>query len=335
MGVICGLSGVTVVDIDDASLLSPMIERFGDTPFKIGTPSGGVHLWYRSSGEPSSTLRPGLAVDLKGHGGQVAVPPSVRPSGTYAGHAYKFLAGSWNDLARLPRIRPGAYLVTDVAPARLQAVKQGHRNDVLFRSLLRHAKGCDDIEALYDIAETLNSDFLPPLPTAEIAKTVLSAWEYEATCRNWVRHESRVVTLKSEWEKLRQHRDGSDALLLLEGLRFAHWNHETFAVSAKAMWLAQFVPGWGHQRYRKAITALGETGFLVVIHAGGRGEGDPRLFAFSKPLVQKGTDLVPNITRTPLPLPTEGTGDERRASRAREANLPPSAALAKTAGGRR
>src|SRR5215471_1633762 len=64
IGVICGLSGVTVVDIDDVCLLSPMIERFGDTPLKIGTPSEGVHLWYRSSGEASSALRrEGLAVD--------------------------------------------------------------------------------------------------------------------------------------------------------------------------------------------------------------------------------------------------------------------------------
>src|SRR5262249_48515441 len=142
-----------------------MIERFGETPLKIGTPSGGVHLWYRSSGEPSGALRSeGLAVDLKGLDGQVAVPPSVRISGAYAGHAYKFLAGSWNDLARLPRIRAEAYPVAHTPPTRLQAIEQGHRNGILFRSLLRHAKASDDIETLYDVAATLNSDLCRRCP---------------------------------------------------------------------------------------------------------------------------------------------------------------------------
>jgi hypothetical protein len=66
IGVICGLSGVTVVDIDDRQLLLPMLELFGDTPLKTVTPSGGIHLWYRNSGESCPDLRraEGLAVDI-------------------------------------------------------------------------------------------------------------------------------------------------------------------------------------------------------------------------------------------------------------------------------
>ena len=55
VGVVTQLSGVTVVDIDDPKLIDPMIRRFGDTPLKIGTPSGGVHLWYRMNGERCGT----------------------------------------------------------------------------------------------------------------------------------------------------------------------------------------------------------------------------------------------------------------------------------------
>ena len=66
VGILPGLSGITVVDIDDTRLIASMILRFGDTPLKTETPSGGVHLWYQSNGEPLSSLggdrhRPALA----------------------------------------------------------------------------------------------------------------------------------------------------------------------------------------------------------------------------------------------------------------------------------
>jgi bifunctional DNA primase/polymerase-like protein len=110
IGIICGLSGVTVVDIDDLDLVQPMIERFGDTPLRTQTPSGGRHHWYRSAGEECRNLRKseGLAIDIKGYGGQVVVPPSVRFNGQFAGRCYALIAGSWEELPRLPKIRPGA-----------------------------------------------------------------------------------------------------------------------------------------------------------------------------------------------------------------------------------
>src|SRR5215203_6771818 len=109
-----------------------MLERFGETPLQTRTPSGGAHLWYRSSGEGCSNLHnEDLAVDIKGIGGQVVVPPSIRPSGVHAGRAYEFLAGSWDDLAGLPKIRPGSLPGRDAGPVRLRAVKDGHRGTTL------------------------------------------------------------------------------------------------------------------------------------------------------------------------------------------------------------
>jgi hypothetical protein len=49
VGIVTGsLSGVSVIDVDSADLMVQrrMIERFGDTPLKTHTPSGGCHLWY-------------------------------------------------------------------------------------------------------------------------------------------------------------------------------------------------------------------------------------------------------------------------------------------------
>jgi bifunctional DNA primase/polymerase-like protein len=61
IGVICGLSGVTVVDVDDPKLLPQIIERFGNTPLRISTPSGGAHLWYSSAAERCRNLRKRMA----------------------------------------------------------------------------------------------------------------------------------------------------------------------------------------------------------------------------------------------------------------------------------
>ena len=115
VGVVCGLSGVTVVDVDrkDASerqfadLVENVIRRFGDTPMKVCTPGGGLHLWYAHGGERSINRLDDMQVDIKAHGGFVVAPPSLRPTGDNAGRQYRFLEGNWDDLARLPSTRTG------------------------------------------------------------------------------------------------------------------------------------------------------------------------------------------------------------------------------------
>jgi bifunctional DNA primase/polymerase-like protein/primase-like protein len=309
IGIACGPSGVTVVDIDDVGLLSLMIERFGETPLKTVTPSGGIHLWYRNSGEGCTALRAeGLAVDIKGRGGFVVVPPSVRPAGQHAGRSYGFLVGDWNDLQRLPPIRPGA-LRTALGARPLRAVREGHRNNMLFSSLLRHAHACDSIEALYDVGETINADFVPPLESREVAKTIASAWAYEIEGRNWVGKEQRVWLRKSELEALAAHRNGGDGALLFLKLRMTHWCRDQFAVSAKAMTDTETIPAWGVKRYRAALGVLVEVQLLQQVYRGGRYPGDPSLFSFTSAATGKGARGEPNITRTPLSPVPGATGE--------------------------
>jgi hypothetical protein len=86
IGVLPGLSGLTVVDVDDPALVDAMLERCGATPLISATPNGGVHLWYRHAGECTGDhLRrlEGLDVDIKAAGGMVVVPPSITPAGAY------------------------------------------------------------------------------------------------------------------------------------------------------------------------------------------------------------------------------------------------------------
>ena len=63
LGIITGLSGVTVVDCDTPGCLFELYDLFGETPIVVTTPSGGLHLYFRSSGERCGPFRVG---DIKG-----------------------------------------------------------------------------------------------------------------------------------------------------------------------------------------------------------------------------------------------------------------------------
>jgi DNA-binding XRE family transcriptional regulator len=308
IGIITDLSGVTVVDIDDASLVEPMTTRFGDTPLKTASPSGGVHLWYCHNGEKSGSLRDseGLAVDVKGRAGLIIVPPSVRPEGPHAGKPYRFLTGSWDDLKRLPAIRPGSLpgdRDTAAGPVtKLHAVRQGQRNDTLFRMLLRQARSCDDFEALVDVARTIADDFEPPLADGEVIKTARSAWDYETNPakENWAGRGQRIYLTESEIPTLLEN---PDALALYVKLKMAQGGDPApRAVCPKAMAEAELIPGWrDKRRYKRARDWLVGKGLLRLSHQGGRGAGDPSLFTLSYPASPKGASLVPQYNKTPRP----------------------------------
>lgn len=321
VGVVTRLSGVTIVDVDDPQLAASMRSRFGDTPLIIGTPRGGVHLWYKHTGERCRNLREseGLAVDIKGAGGFVVAPPSYARAGPDAGKVYEFISGSWSELANLPAIRPGSLeasqrednstLGEKVEP--LCAVRTGRRNGTLFKLLLKQAPYCDTKDDLSDVAETINADFDPPLSDAEVADVVDNASGYEATGNNWVGREQRVFIGESEYRALA---GNSDGLHLLTSLRFAHCARtEPFAVSAKAMARHRVIPGWSHGRYRSARNSLQNVGLLRMQHRGGRGAHDPDLYTLGKVVVDKGPQTGPNITippSSPSPMDSKHASSE-------------------------
>jgi hypothetical protein len=288
VGIVTGrVSGVTVCDIDstDRAIVHAAEQRFGDTPLKIGTPSGGVHLYFRDGGEGCRNLRPGLPVDVKATGGFVVVPPSARSNGKHAGQAYIFLRGSWTDLARLPAIRGGALAerARPGDPVWLGAIAEGRRNNTLFRALLKHAPHCDDLDQLIDKAHTINDDCDPPLPGAEAEKTARSAWRYEQGHRNWLGAEPRAITTAAEIAALDLLPNAADAVYLLTKLKLAHGARaQPFAASPLAMVRAAVAPRWAHGRYRYALVALVAGGVLDIVHSGGSRAGDVRLYAFRK-----------------------------------------------------
>jgi hypothetical protein len=272
--------GVTVIDIDDRSLTKQMIERFGWTPLMIATPSGGRHLYYRSSGEPCSDLRPTLPVDIKGLGGYVAAPPSRRPAGRTAGRRYRILKGSWDDINQLPALRPGSVPTTHTGDSteliRLRAIVEGQRNKTLFKALLRHARSCDTLDALFDVARTINDDsMLEPLPDAEVVKTARSAWRYETEGRNWAGGSGEITITGDEIARLAAHSHGHDMALLYLTLKRAHWGRRSFAASPEAMARDRVIPAWlDRRRYRRTLADLVGVTLLRLEHRGGSRPGD-------------------------------------------------------------
>ncbi|MCV5968553.1 primase C-terminal domain-containing protein, partial [Lactococcus petauri] len=76
-------------------------------------------------------------------------------------------------------------------------IEQGRRNKTLHRSLLRHARHCDSVDALRDVAEGINESCFPPLDAAEVERVVGSVWRYQVEGRNWAGREPSVSLARS------------------------------------------------------------------------------------------------------------------------------------------
>jgi hypothetical protein len=312
---------VTIIDVDgDGSDVQEAIERFGTTPLMVRTPSNGMHLYYRHNGEGCRNLRPeGLPIDVKGNGGFVVAPPSMRPSGQHAGKGYVFASGDWNDLTRLPTLKDGS-LDARTGTANVTTVRsvpRGKRNDFLFKTLMRAAKGCDTFEDLMDVATNIADQHFEqrpddPFTSAEVEKTVRSVWEeYELKGRNWAGTKGTVQLTGDDINALE---GKGDALMLLATLRLNHANRPTgFALSPKAMTKANTIPGWTAPRYRLNRDYLIAKGFLRRTHKGGRRPGDAGQYVLATPVIStkrepvlKGSFFKPNVTQHPPPLGMAG-----------------------------
>jgi hypothetical protein len=271
IGIVPEHSNLTVIDIDDPKLIDDALARFGDTPMRVRTPRGTVHLYYRSNGERTQNQFDGLAIDVRGKGtGFVVAPPSVRPDN---GKGWVFESGSLSDLAdpeRLPGIKAGA--LPTRGPTRFGPVQEGNRNNSLFRQALREAWHCDDLETLIDALHVHNEGFKPPLTAKEVLKVATSAWGYHLPGNNWVGGPARAVTTADEVDA---YSDAPDAFYLLQRLRIAHSARtEPFAL---AIAYADTL-GWSPYIFRKARKVLEDRGAIRRIHTGGNCPGDPNLY---------------------------------------------------------
>jgi hypothetical protein len=306
IGILTGpLSNVTVVDVDDADVVDVTKERFGDTPLITSTPSGGVHLWYRFNGERCRNLRSeGLDIDIKAIGGFIVVPPSMRPS---TGLKYHFERGSFADISALKPINANSLNRGPENVVGIRSIATGRRNDIIFRRLLREVKYTDDIDALMDVARTINEENTEtPLPVAELSKIADSAWQYELTGQNWVGQGAKITLLSSEIDLLTPYPNALTFWVAV--IHRNHWERtrKPFALATKAMAKSEVIKGWKDWRkYHSAIEDLINLGALKRVHIG-KNRGDPHKYQWTLPSPDKGTNLAPNITKHPS-APIVGT----------------------------
>ena len=154
-------------------------------------------------------------------------------------------------------------------------VAPGSRNNELFRHCMKHARHCDDLESLLDVARTHNAEFLPPLGDDEVAKTAASAWSYTEKGENhfgqkgaWL-SQSTVKTLVRD-----------PALFALVGwLKAANGPNAEFLV-ANGLCAPEHL-GWPIYQLRQARRRAIETGWIVKVRQEAKGQA--ALYRWGRP----------------------------------------------------
>lgn len=293
LGLACGKrNGLTVLDIDEPceNLLADAFAKFGSSPVVIRTASGKFHAWYKHCGEKRQLkgVIEGRKVDLLGAGGMAIAPPTRSAKG-----AYEFIQGGLSDLGSLPVL---CNLPTvppiDRSPKILEpgvvgsdfVVPHGMRNDNLFKLCLRKARSVADGDALRAFAMGVNqSGDWEPLPMEEVLRTATSAWEKQATGKNWVGSGARIVQTVSEFDRVFFPPNGkpdpvaADAHFLLSTLRRLHFDRATF-VCANEMHKRC---GWSLRRFRNARRFLEDKGCLLLVSPYSAQDNSPAVYRFA------------------------------------------------------
>ncbi len=295
IGVLCALSGIVAVDIDAASLLPSMLDRFGETPLIIAT-RRGYQLWYRARGdERPANLRKseGLEVEIKaGRAAIVVVPPSWNRQ---TGHPYRFERGSWDDLTRLPPFfSAGEAESALLKPPSVEALfrnRIGVRNISLF-DYLRLNFSFTSLEQVEAEAIWFNETYqIEPESRAKVLATARSVWNY-MTQRGHAGGSNaylRVPFVELDALKASAGEDYPKALALYVELKSQHGARvargEPFIISAHAMSDSRVIPGLtSRKRIKQVRRAAEEAGLLLKIREASRELGQFRaaLYTFGR-----------------------------------------------------
>ena len=238
-------SGLTIVDIDsyDAGHVADAINIFGDTPLKISTPSGGLHLWYRHAGE-GRRIRPfgrDLPLDVLGSGLAV-VPPSHRPAtGSKVAGAYRVIEGDLRSLGCLPKINLGAMPAQRSAPQPAPRASSGDvremregdgRDNAIFAFARSAAGGCGTEAELVEAVLAENARMAEPLPAVVAQRKAAQAWTYKVKGRLMVAGTKSAVLTAAMIKACAPY---PPALLLLAHLRSEHAPDHVFACVPEAI----------------------------------------------------------------------------------------------------
>lgn len=183
IGIVCGKSGLTVVDLDvkdgldgiDAWDALCVEHGINDNTRTAKTPSGGLHVYYRSNGHDlhntAGVLAPGI--DTRSNGGYVVAPPSVLPTGSYTWESETPTIEIPNKIVDLLQTKKHKrFMLPD-------QIEKGNRNPTLFSYACQlRAKGHDHASILAEL-KMANDRCNPPLEISELENITESACKYE------------------------------------------------------------------------------------------------------------------------------------------------------------
>lgn len=256
---------ISVVDIDDPAERDWCRERFGDTPVKVRTPSGGEH-WYYEGAVQRRIRVDGHKVDVLGQGGFGVLPPSHTPDG-----AYEFITGSPEEFRHLPRLR------LDKAPEQARGMREGDgRNKALFDALRGVAGGVDSYDELLVRACLMNDEYAEPMEHGEVKKIAGNVWRYKSEGRLMLPGcEAQVVVSGAVFEACLAN---PDALALYGQLKRYHG-----ASKGRPFQLPNATAellGWRRERFRRARDYLFGVGLLEPVQLGEQGKRKPTVVRF-------------------------------------------------------
>jgi hypothetical protein len=280
VGILCGLSLLTVVDVDSAALLEYAINRWGDTPLVVKT-NRGFHLYYRSNKwDRSRNFRgEGLDIDVKAGVAFVMVPPSLNS----AGEELTFYKGSWGSLAQLPQYKdslPVAGRPRSFKPAKSVAlalpesqIEKGSRNDALVKFLnSRSWRSLEEVQA--SALEWNCKACVVPEEEKAVLASVASFWKFHQLrkAQGGVKKEDYILVgliddedLEKALKTVLKRKDGiKNARLLFRSLEAFHAHREEdFALDFRAMAKAGTIPGMTADMIQAARDALLKAGLIV------------------------------------------------------------------------
>lgn len=264
-------SRITVLDVDvpgseGERKLTELMGLYGVSPLIVQTASGNYHAYYRHAGEGRWIRVNDEAVDILGSG-MVIAPPSRVASGSY-----QVIEGTLADLDDLPTMHVQAERDRSDAP---ESVREGERNNSLWRHCMRSARSCDSLDALMGVALAFNRELAVPLPDEEVASVANSAWEYTVKGSS---HFGKGEVVRITRDEMMLLGPGSEAVNLLTFLRMRNGSTANFMI---ANGLRQHL-GWSLKRIRSARKNL-ITARMVEQSSAPSSETGAALYRWSKP----------------------------------------------------
>lgn len=200
IGLITGkLSGIVVVDEDSYKKTGSDLKL--NTPLRVLTGGGGKHYYFKYQDGVTNTVNQSKAVDIRGEGGLVVIPPTIHPSG----NQYRWDKTGEVDIKNLPTIDEN-FLSQIIDHQRkgekinisnYLSVEEGGRNNSLHKIACSIRNKYKRDEAIAILAG-INNGYNPPLEDFEFQQVINSAFNFVESNPPQKLHDKFVQTMTPE-----------------------------------------------------------------------------------------------------------------------------------------